>query len=335
MTAVKDEVPPEAAEGPLSEPVEGKRFRRFVWNLIAIVVLGVLISGWLVEFTDFFPTIGGLLGLGGIFAWIAFLSNLISENRKKQMQAAVEERLLLARATAAVALVLLVAFAIIAWTRGTIVIVGANDGQKRTVAVTSKGNTVATVDVQAGATTKQSFFVPRQPTFTLVTAGLPPLDVTLPHLGSTIVQIPQSFTAQPVILASMPSDLATSADGASAQVRIKRANSKWWVEYGRFDPGSYNGESIWVGCGADVAVPPSVKSDWATQPGATQPVQRRWSMIKSAGTAPLHEGDLVCVCVSNAGGGTMASGSATVLSPKTQPFPQLLQLTVSTETGCN
>ena len=53
------------------------------FNLFTLLAIGVVTSGWILYYTDYFPVVGGLLGLGGLFAWVAFLSNIIDENRKK------------------------------------------------------------------------------------------------------------------------------------------------------------------------------------------------------------------------------------------------------------
>ncbi|MBT4427195.1 MAG: hypothetical protein HOI02_10345 [Rhodospirillaceae bacterium] len=63
-------------------------------NLFASVVLGVTVSAWVLFFTDLFPVVGGLLGLGGLFAWIAFLSHIVSDERKKQLQQGFDQQVL-------------------------------------------------------------------------------------------------------------------------------------------------------------------------------------------------------------------------------------------------
>jgi hypothetical protein len=51
-----------------------------------MVIMGVLTLFWIGRFTDYLETVIGLLGLGGIFAWVAFLFNVISEPRKEELQ---------------------------------------------------------------------------------------------------------------------------------------------------------------------------------------------------------------------------------------------------------
>ena len=64
------------------------------FNLFTLLATGVVTSGWILYYTDYFPIVGGLLGLGGLFAWIAFLSNIIDPNRKKQFQVCFDEKFL-------------------------------------------------------------------------------------------------------------------------------------------------------------------------------------------------------------------------------------------------
>ncbi len=57
-----------------------------VCNLIGLIAAGISVSWWILYFTDFFPVVGGLLGLGGLFTWIAFVSNILTDERKAEMQ---------------------------------------------------------------------------------------------------------------------------------------------------------------------------------------------------------------------------------------------------------
>ncbi len=53
----------------------------YLLNLLLLVATGILLSAWTLYYTDLFPLVGGLLGLGGLFAWITFHSHLITEER--------------------------------------------------------------------------------------------------------------------------------------------------------------------------------------------------------------------------------------------------------------
>jgi len=48
--------------------------------------LGVAFCGWILAYTDWFPVVGGLLSLGGLFSWLAFVSRMLTEEVTKQLQ---------------------------------------------------------------------------------------------------------------------------------------------------------------------------------------------------------------------------------------------------------
>jgi hypothetical protein len=307
-----------------------RELRVFVRNLISIILVGVAISWWALEYTDVFPTVGGLLGLGGIFAWIAFLSNLISETRKQQLQELLERRVLLVRSTATYALLLLVGFALYAAVHGTIVVVAPLDGGKRTVDVRADGKTITTIDVSPGTTVKESLRIRPGSTIVVKTSGLPELRVPVTSLGRTTLQIPQSFVTQSVVLAYLPESVATSAKDSSVRVKIKRPKSKEWTDYGFLDRGRYTGESIWIGCSPDVPVPPRL--EWTK---ASTELLKKWATARSVGAdQPPEPGDQIQVCVMNAEGGVLASAETTVVSTKEHAFPQVLPLAVEGGLRC-
>ena len=53
----------------------------FVCNLVLMLSLGVGVSAWVLRYTDLFEEFAGLLALGGLFSWLAFVSKLLPENR--------------------------------------------------------------------------------------------------------------------------------------------------------------------------------------------------------------------------------------------------------------
>src|SRR5437867_7192741 len=59
-------------------PVPAPLWLYFI-NLVLWIGFGVGLSGWCLYYTEYLPQVAGLLGLGGLFAWMAFVLNLISE----------------------------------------------------------------------------------------------------------------------------------------------------------------------------------------------------------------------------------------------------------------
>lgn len=63
-------------------------------NLILLIATGVWLSLWFHHNSEWFPLIGGLLGLGSFFAWIAFVTNLLTDERKARYQELFDTRVL-------------------------------------------------------------------------------------------------------------------------------------------------------------------------------------------------------------------------------------------------
>ena len=60
-------------------------------NLVLLLAAGVAFCFWTIRFTDWFPVVGGLLGLTGAFAWIGFISSVIRDERRAAFQQWLDE----------------------------------------------------------------------------------------------------------------------------------------------------------------------------------------------------------------------------------------------------
>lgn len=58
----------------------------FVINFLLLISIGTAASAWTLRYTDYFPEIGGVLALGGIFSWLAFVSRLIPKETTEGLQ---------------------------------------------------------------------------------------------------------------------------------------------------------------------------------------------------------------------------------------------------------
>jgi hypothetical protein len=55
----------------------------FVTNLLAILAVGVSFCAWILHYTEWFPAIGGILALGGVLSWLAFVSRILPDHPMK------------------------------------------------------------------------------------------------------------------------------------------------------------------------------------------------------------------------------------------------------------
>jgi hypothetical protein len=296
-----------------------REFSFFVRNLAALILVGVVVSWWLLEYTDFFPALGGFFGLAGIFAWVAFLSDLVTKERKAQMQNQLEQRVLIRDTTATYALFALILFGVWVFLHGTLVIIAPGDGSKRVVEIRDGTNTIDKIDIPPGKTVKIPLWTPRRArSLVLKTPGLPELPVTLSSFSLTKVVVPQSFHAQPVVfvLALTGEDAASLGPRPSIRAQIRRGAGGKWTDYDALEPTAYAGENVWVGASVDTEVPAALRE------------RIRLDVPPKALGAdkPLRVGDELRVCVMNSEGGELGLGEVKVLDGKQSAFPQELQL---------
>src|SRR5882762_7171793 len=63
-------------------------------NLVVILSYGVLVSWWILYYTDWFVVVGGLLALGGAFSWLALVSRALSKERTEAIQEWIDREVL-------------------------------------------------------------------------------------------------------------------------------------------------------------------------------------------------------------------------------------------------
>ena len=253
----------------------------YVWNLVTIIAAGVLVSGWLLFYTDWFEVVGGLLALTGIFTWVAFVSKLIPEERFKDLQKKVDENVLGGANTWAWALLVLFVLLLIAACFGTLELKTRPRAGEYLVDVRRAGDNRAEkvdelVTVPAGGSSRTV-----RPAFwdrlVVHVKGYPPVAVTISPLRRKTLVVPDSFTAPVVLLRPTPGLIDASVDkknNKTLQVMVTDGRGRAVGTYTmRFD-----GTAVWVGCDDDVEVPAGLYEAWRNELAAAQrPTYfRRW-----------------------------------------------------------
>lgn len=75
--------------GPSRSDSVRTRAKLFITNLVLVLLFGVLLSGWIFYYTDWFEAFVGLLALEGLFSWLAFVTRFSPFNgaaRKRNRQ---------------------------------------------------------------------------------------------------------------------------------------------------------------------------------------------------------------------------------------------------------
>jgi len=297
-------------------------------NLFLLVANGVGLSFWLIYYTDLFPVVGGLLGLGGAFAWIAFLANVISDERKEMLQQAVERIVLESRvATGVMVLIpLLHLFGFAAW-HGTLVIDSLGDAARRVASVHPAGQDAAEdldrQGVDAGSGLKllvpTGLFASQR--YTVKLSGLPPIDVYATAMTRRHIVAPDEFWSAPVVLIRAEPKVAATAANGHFSLKIL-LDGKQVVDL------PYDGQAIWIGTDADTAVPQMRLDRWRLSLAADQSQEvtlLRWATPEAlTGIGPLANGNKLEVQVirPNAGG-VFVEGRIAVQGARSEAdFPQ-------------
>ena len=311
-----------------STPAMAPETRRVIITLTVLAVVGVAGSGWLLYYTDWFPVVGGLLGLGGVFAWLAFLSNLLSGDRKKEIQAAFEAAVLQKRRTAvigvAVAVVLLV---VIAPFWGTLMIDTLGDDTSRTVEIHQLGDGKDTL----GPLVSRQLLSPRsdakvrlytgwfrRKSYYVKVAGLPGATVEIPKIGRAVMSVPSDLFGRPVVLVrpAFTSAAAIKTGGHTLKATLDGQ------PLGTIQ--SYAGNPIWIGADHDVAIPAGLQERWRAEVRANPNLLPNVtdSLGEAGSITPYHDlspSSVVAVELSDDMGRVLYRGQAQI--PKLGPRP--------------
>jgi len=271
-------------------------------NLFALILLGVSICAWVLFYTDLFPEVVGLLGLGGLFAWIAFLSNLLSENRKKELQEWFDQRVLRKGGSLAwIAVAAVGFFLLLAPLWGALVVSTIRDDKDRTIEIRSLGSEGlwskrALEPEHLPPRSKHIYSLPtpwwghRQ--FQVKVSGLPARVVEIKgwHHSPLVVPADLGFDRQPILLVHLTPE---------ANILVQPPNPPGLLELlqngkqiGKVS--NFRGENVWVGGDDDIAIPDWMITRWRLELERQEiPLDHlaRWAPTRSlAANAELRQG---------------------------------------------
>jgi hypothetical protein len=233
-----------------------------VANFTVAVVLGVAFSMWMIRYTDWFPVVGGLLALTGVFSWVAFLSNIVSDERKEQAQAFFDRYVLQRRRTTVVLVLAASAFlAGFTTTHGTLIVDTLGDVVSRTGELQSDAGFDARIAVTAGVRT--TLLLPTswsgQRRYRLKLRGLPAVIVEVNRWHRTTVIAPTDFWTAPVLLIRPTIAMSGEASQGEFQLVVEVDGKEW------DSVSPYLGGSVWVGAQDDVEIPPARIDRWRAE----------------------------------------------------------------------
>ena len=230
--------------------------RLFVTNLICILVVGVLFTAWFFYYTDLWPEIGGLLALGGILSWLAFISNVLSKNRIDQLQEWTDQHIFSNARSWKLCAALLAGGALCGSFRGTVQVKQVQGGSDRMVWTQWHGRFSDDAERLApGEAIRDdawtSCWSPRRQTVKV--GGLPAAQVTLWPWERVALYIPSSFLP-PVLLVRPSVRLMDTVLGTPMKLVVPVGNDKRET--------NFDGHPVWLGCDNDVDLPQRLRDSW-------------------------------------------------------------------------
>jgi hypothetical protein len=243
----------------------------FFLNLVWIIVLGVGILYWIGSFTGHLETAIGLLGLGGIFAWLAFFLNLVREERKKQLQLMFDE--LLRLKTISVLLAVFTGILVmIAWNRGCIIIDSSRDTLDRSIHIRPAVSKKAYYSTNIWSRLKAKFpvrtgFSGRK--YEIDLEGLPLIRKTVRPFSRLRLKVPSDLLRSNVVLVhpsvqlTGTSSKAVGKDGPE-HLLVVRLDGNDVSEI------PFYGQTVWIGSGKPLNIPASLKEKWKIEVAANE-----------------------------------------------------------------
>ncbi|MEM7003345.1 MAG: hypothetical protein AAF529_21335 [Pseudomonadota bacterium] len=278
---------------------------RWFVNLLIILTIGVAALWWLLLFTDYFELVGGLLGLGGVFAWVAFAGNIILDERKATMRESFDRVFLQSRwATILLPLLAVTLFLTFPVSMGSLVLQPVGNPAHSTMQIYRLDNNGAVVlpplidrIIEPSAVTKVPLNVGwfDQRSFRIKLGGLPAANASLAWFERKEIRVPDHFEQRTiVVIRPHPGDSSRAAAlNATLTVRINERE---------YTLPNYRGQAVWVGNGEDVPIDQRIQLAWRSALPTIGIADRlgidtaftRW--LPPTSIAPLHllhEGDRV------------------------------------------
>jgi hypothetical protein len=307
----------------------------FAANLVLLVVVGVAALSWILDFTDWFPAVGGVFALGGALSWLAFVSRLLKEERLEELQDWADHAIFDNRRTRLAVVVIGLAGLVGACFVGTLELQGESGASvSRSVFVRRAAQSTPSRTTLSGTLRLPyltSWAVPSR--LYVKVSGYPEVEATVRPWSRTTLIGPDAFL-RPVVVLKPDKDVLQMLANNPLDLVVRVASGPHPSEHKV--PG-YHGETVWVGCDEDVDVPAQVLESWKSELAIREQGQflHLWSHPRAVtgGPAALDAGDRLGVEVLAGPGRPYARADVTVRPVRVpRDFPQEEEIHVLPQT---
>jgi hypothetical protein len=237
----------------------------FLFNLIGLITLGTLGSAWILYFTPWFPKVGGLLALGGLFSWLAFVFRLVPSDTGTELQKRFASVL---NSVLALGAIVLIGAGLWQWTApyGAIHIETHQPVPPREAWIYAgkPGEPVGlAADGESTVLIKTALRYPESEPWHLKITGFPAILVPVTPRQRLSIGFPQAFRRRLMLIAPSADLIKDKAEMPSArevtlQVNVRASERTAPVVSLTIE--NYGWFPFWVGCGADVLPDDSVRA---------------------------------------------------------------------------
>lgn len=307
----------------------------FAVNLVLLVVVGVAALAWILDFTDWFPAVGGVFALGGALSWLAFVSRLLKDERLEELQDWADQAIFDNRRTRLSVIAIGIAGLVGACFVGTLELQGESGASvPRTVAVRRAAQSVPRRTTLSGTLRLPYLTSWAAPSRLYVkVSGYPEVEATVRPWSRTTLTAPDQFL-RPVVVMKPDKDVLQMLVNNPRDLVVRVVSGPRPAELAV--PG-YHGETMWVGCDEDVDVPGRTLEAWKSELAIREQSQflHLWSHPRAVtgGPAALNAGDRLTVEVLAGPGRAYARADVTVRPVRVpRDFPQEEEIHVLAQT---
>jgi hypothetical protein len=233
----------------------------FGLNLMGLLVLGVAVSAWLLYYSDVFPEVAGLLGLGGAFAWVGFVLKLLRENRISDLQNWTDTTVFSSPRTTVVLSLLAPVLLTAGCFRGGIQLEPFQESLEHSVQIHGVGRPPSVLMhlPPSGQLRWNGWTCWWSPTKVAVkVSGYPEMDVEIHPWKRIPIYVPSSLL-RPVVLLRPSVDLIDAVRDTSVTLELTIKEDGKPVARPR---AAFDGHAVWIGADADILVPQETEARW-------------------------------------------------------------------------
>jgi hypothetical protein len=237
-------------------------------NLFGLIVLGVVALLWISRFTGYLEVVIAALGFGGVLAWIPFLANMVSKDRKELLQGHLES-VLKRRITTVILGVITAILLVVGWNVGCLVIDSRDDSMIRKLIVRKISDSqdrrdgvrlAADVRVSPGSVARLPLFTGwRGGSYEIDVEGLPLFREQVRPYSRVRLAVPADFLRHNAVL--VRADPLQSQTSANPQMHHRATIVLDGNDANGVDV-AFEGRSLWIACREEVAVPESLRQKW-------------------------------------------------------------------------